>query len=428
MTHHMLLRRPLLSSVFEPIGNGPRSLPIHPADCQCMKRPETATPAWQPDPAPARRTRIWEIHASVHCSIIGTCLSTAELRRVVIRAGVAGADRADEHELHAMGVTLAGNARPGGKLLQKALDQRYRAAINQLAPLSTSEALLAAWVAAQRRGDIPGAFWAVLTHPAATDAVTKKAFSDVHMLSHLVGAANRADIRRLRELEEDNAALLAKLERQQRHIRDGFISRDATIRRLTGLLARGADRTDTPSADDGQDAVADLTRRLGREAAARERLERRIAALTQAVDDGEEGRRRVERERDSLQQALDAIEARLGADLDREEADRLDLDGMHLLYVGGRAHQIPRLRTLVERSGGRFLHHDAGLEHNATLLPGLVSRADIVVFPVDCISHDAAGAIKRSCGQLHKRYVPLRTSSLTCLMSALAARQPVSAQ
>ncbi len=60
------------------------------------------------------------------------------------------------------------------------------------------------------------------------------------MLSHLVGAANRADIQRLRQLEEENAALAEKIERQQQQLRDGFTSRDETIRRLSDALARKA--------------------------------------------------------------------------------------------------------------------------------------------------------------------------------------------
>jgi hypothetical protein len=63
------------------------------------------------------------------------------------------------------------------------------------------------------------------------------------------------------------------------------------------------------------------------------------------------------------------------------------------------------------------------LEHNAALLPGLVSRADLSVFPVDCVSHEAVASLKRICRQLGKRYVPLRTSSLTCLLTGLASLQ-----
>jgi hypothetical protein len=75
---------------------------------------------------------------------------------------------------------------------------------------------------------------------------------------------------------------------------------------------------------------------------------------------------------------------------------------------------------LIERCGGRFLHHDGGLEDNPALLPGLIGRADVSLFPVDCVSHDAMAVVKRVCRQAGKPYRPLRTSSLTALMSALA--------
>ena len=109
-------------------------------------------------------------------------------------------------------MALAGRAQGGGKLIQKALDRRHEAAIKQFAKAKDEAALRGLWDDAVKRGDIPGAYWAVLSHPAATDAVMRQAFGDVHMLSHMVGAANRADIRRLRQLEEENAALSAKLE------------------------------------------------------------------------------------------------------------------------------------------------------------------------------------------------------------------------
>ena len=44
----------------------------------------------------------------------------------------------------------------------------------------------------------------------------------------------------------------------------------------------------------------------------------------------------------------------------------------------------------------------------------------MVLFPVDCVSHNSADAIKRVCRRIGKRYLPLRTASLTCLLSALA--------
>jgi hypothetical protein len=43
------------------------------------------------------------------------------------------------------------------------------------------------------------------------------------------------------------------------------------------------------------------------------------------------------------------------------------------------------------------------------------------VFPIDCISHDAMGMVKRQCRLSAKPFMPLRTSSLACLLSGLTA-------
>lgn len=389
------------------------------------------TPSWVPVKTEAeskQRSRIWDLHHSLHCSIVGTCLTTAELRRLLVRFNVQDAATADEHGVHQLGVMLASSQKAGAKLLQKALDRAHKSMISHFATAKNADAVLSLWEDAVKRGDIPGAYWAALTHPTTTDAVVKRVFGEVHMLSHLVGAANRADIRRLRHLEEDNAALTTMIERQQRQLRDGFKVRDETIQRLTDALACRSREGGAASAnaDDARalaEALADRDRRLTQERTRRERLESRLEKLTAERDEADALRRRAERECKTVRAELAAVEAQIEMLLPREDdcvADTLDLRGATILYVGGRANQTPRLKSLVERVNGRFLHHDGGLEHNVALLPGLVSRADLVMFPADCVSHEAAGSIKRNCRQLGKRYLPLHTSSLTCLLSGLA--------
>jgi hypothetical protein len=51
----------------------------------------------------------------------------------------------------------------------------------------------------------------------------------------------------------------------------------------------------------------------------------------------------------------------------------------------------------------------------------------VMVFPVDCISHNAMNAAKRACQQVDKPYVALRTSSLAGLLAALASRYRLAA-
>jgi hypothetical protein len=397
-------------------------------------------------PASRKRTAIWDMHHSVHCSIIGTCLASAEIRRLLIKLGVPGADTADDHDLHKQGVAMAANAQGGGKFIQKALDRRHQTAIRQFAKAKDAERLGLQWEDAVRRGDIPGAYWAALSHPLATDALMRKAFGDVHMLSHMVGAANRADIRRLRQLEEENAALRAQLEAQQRHLRDGFIERDGRIGLLNEALSRALAHTPALPGSAGDDAraareaILDLKCRLDRETARRERFEGRLEAAIKAQSQAERARLDAERACEDLRRELALAETEISTFLAQGPAAQAPLarglatphiGGAQVLYVGGRPHQVPQLKAVVERAGGAFIHHDGGIEHSMTLLPGLVGRADCAVFPVDCVSHDAMGLLKRQCRLSAKPLVPLRTSSVPSLLAGLAMlalQQPPAAE
>jgi hypothetical protein len=391
-----------------------------------VRSPDQSCDEFTP-PASRRRTAIWDMHHSVHCSIIGTCLSNAEIRRLLIKLGIHGAESANDHDLHKQGVALASKPQGGGKFIQKALDHRHEAAIRQFGKAKDENALRELWEEALKRGDIPGSYWAVLSHPAATDAIMRKAFGDVHMLSHMVGAANRADIRRLCQLEERNAVLSAKVEAQQLQLRDGFTERDNNIRMLNEALSRAlaqAPASPESTSDDARaarEALTNLDRRLNREITSRERLERRLQSATLTAAQAERALRDLRYECEGLRRELALLEAQLNDWLARDDSSGTPkLSGAQVLYVGGRAHQVPQLRAVVEHAGGALLYHDGGIEHSTTLLPGLISRADCAVFPIDCISHDAMGILKRQCRQAAKPFIPLRTSSLASLLCGLA--------
>jgi hypothetical protein len=282
------------------------------------------------------------------------------------------------------------------------------------------------------RGDIPGAYWAVLTHPATGDALLRRVFGEVHMLSHLMGAANRADIRRLHQLEQENAALLAKIGRQQAQLCGAAIAREAALSELAAALsARAAaepsrEKEEEPSTQSAglPSLVAALERRLATEARRRERLERRLEESAASRAAAEEARRRAEGERDALSAELAAAEAALASLVaGGERARALDLSGLSLLYVGGRPNHVFRLRALTEQASAQFLHHDGGVDERSGILPGLISRADVALFPVDCVSHEAATLVKRLCRQSGKPWIPLRSASIAAFLAAVEALQ-----
>lgn len=368
--------------------------------------------------APPRRTKLWELAEALHCSIIGTCFSTAELRRVLAKSNLESLGKS-EHELHHQGVTLAGKQGLPSKLLHKALDERHRLAIKSFDHARTEDEVRGLWAEARAQGDIPGAYWAALTHPATTARLVREVFGEVHMLSHLVGAANRADIRRLSALEAETAALEDKVERQQQRLHEIITERDTRIAELNALVA--AKVTEQVAASPDSDAlaglVADLQRRLDASTRRQALLEERSAQDRAALAMEREKRGAAEARAAALGEELAALEASLAP---LSEAPAVPtLDGLAILYVGGQPGLIGHLRAAAERAGARFEHHDGGIDERSGLLPGQVGRADLVLFPVDCISHEAALAVKRLCRQAAKRFLPLRSAGLASFVAAL---------
>jgi len=139
--------------------------------------------------AVARRARLADVDHYLHCSIIGTCLTTAELRKLVPRH-VPALDRqaSSDLDIHHAAVELATSGHAVAKDINKALDTRHALVIKRFKAADGEAALGVLWREALAHGDVPGAYWALMTHPARTLALRDQAFGDVHMLSHLVGA------------------------------------------------------------------------------------------------------------------------------------------------------------------------------------------------------------------------------------------------
>jgi hypothetical protein len=399
--------------------------------------PRLRLPLFTDEPSPPhamepKRRRIWELSDKFHCSIIGTCLTTTELRQLLAKLDLPGVRQETDHELHGRAVLLAGQKTLASKLLHKAIDRRHRSAVNQFAKARSADELRSLWDGAVQRAEIPGAYWAVLTHPETTEDVVRHVFGEVHMLSHLVGAANRADIRRLRQLEAENAALQEKVSRQQCQLRDAVVTREAIITGLRQALGRAAAASPPQAASPAgsasdvdratNSALADLQWRLSRETSRREKMERRMANLAAERDKEKKQRAILERREKELCYELAAAEQSLSRVLSEgETADdpSSNLHGATLLYVGGRPHQHAQLRRLAEQWGANFVHHDGGIDDRSGLLESQVASAGVVLFPIDCVSHNAVAVIKRASRRVGKRFVPLRSSGLTSFVTAL---------
>ncbi len=90
-----------------------------------------------------------------------------------------------------------------------------------------------------------------------------------------------------------------------------------------------------------------------------------------------------------------------------------------MLYVGGRGTLTQHLRACAEKMQGRLIYHDGGLEMSQDKLDGMVSQADAVFCPIDCVSHAACLRLKELCRRTGKPFVPLRSHGVSSFAIAI---------
>jgi len=393
--------------------------------------PATALPA---PAAGSRRRRLWDLDGHAHCPVLGVCLPLPALRKLATKVLDQQAP-ADDYELHCVAVSECKQRTRLAEAVQRELDSRYQRALRESAALKTEEAVAHWWQQAVGRHELAAALWATLTHPRCTPELAKCVEGDVHMLQHQAGMATRVDMLQFEALRKENAVLGRELSaahqrstrQEQEHTR--VVQRQqAEIARLRAQLV-GDEST-----------IAQLRDHLRRLEAAAPDLPERLA-LAQQRDEL--------RERQHELQRL-VLKAQLEADRQRRRAeaaaatrppssapapspgpvdeDRLPALGERaILCVGGRTASVPAYRQLVERSGGRFLHHDGGEEDNVAKLDTTLSAADLVICQTGCISHNAYWRVKDHCKRTGKRCIFVENPSSAGLKRALLELAPDSA-
>lgn len=364
----------------------------------------------------SRRRRLWEIPRKFHCPLIGVCFDCDELRRLMSKTLHLPRATTD-FVVHTTAVGNCGERGTLCELLHKTLERRYPLTVRRFAAIKTSAALAAAWQDAVRDGQhIPAALWAVWTHPACDEQLEQEVYADIHMIQHQVGASTRIDARTLQNLRDEKAALQEELQqlrqemeslRQQRATE--LAAQNAQLNalrvKLSARLAWGKELEQ--ALQETRAAVPDLASRTEL-LVQRDQLRQSNQQLKAALE-------LRESEIERLQELLRCAEQAF-ASVAQEEAAQSDpacanLGGKCVLCVGGRAGAISTYRALVEQCGGRFMHHDGGIEQSLHRIDSVLAGADIVICQTGCISHSAYWRVKDLCRRSGKPCMFVKTAS-----------------
>ncbi|WP_374341720.1 DUF2325 domain-containing protein [Azonexus sp.] len=378
-------------------------------------------------PGGSRRRKLWEIPHKFHCPVVGVCFECAELRGMMAKVMHFPRETTD-FVLHTTAVSACEERTRLSELLHKTLERRFQPALRRFAACKSSSELRTAWQQACRDAhQIPAALWATWTHPACDARLEQDVYADIHMIQHQVGAGARADLRARQALTAEKAAGQRELARQRSELETlrrqhaeenaGLQRRIAELRSaLVASDARGAEaqaeldalRRRLPDLEERDALVAQCDGLLRRNAELNGRL---------AEQDGEIGRLR-----EFARYAEETLES-----LAREDdglADTLpcaDLGGKCVLCVGGRSGNVHSYREVVEQSGGRFMHHDGGIEESLHRIDGVVAAADLVICQAGCISHNAYWRVKDLCKRTGKPCMFVRSSGVSSFGRVIGA-------
>lgn len=375
----------------------------------------------------SRRYKLWELGHRYHCPLVGVCFKLGEIRELVLKA-MQFPKRPSDYEIHCTAASECQTRTPLSSLLHKTLERKYALQVQQCKSLKTTEELSVKWREAVTGDDVPGMFWAVLTHPASTDAFRLQVYGDIHMLQHQIGAGVRREQQAWSRLQEENALLGRELSRMQQRVTESctrYVEQIADLKSqldasraesvqhqaLAERYAAERDSLREQSADANESMR--LLYRLQLAEGAYAALKERHATLEADYSQVKEDVRRLEAELTQM------IAARESAEPEAPDDEQQRLNGRTVLCVGGRVDAIPHFRSLVQLRGGAFVHHDGGKEESIGRLEAVISAADAVICQTGCISHNAYWRVKEQCKRTGKPCTFVGNPSLSSFLQVL---------
>lgn len=376
------------------------------------------------------RAKLWDLPRNLHCPVIGTCLDVSELRRLAIKARCEPANPLSDYDVHVSFVMAAEDKNALSLATHKMLEKKYAAFVRRFSKAKSTQQLAEMWEYAIARGETRGAFWALLTHAKCDSDLRKRTYEEVHMISHQIGAGQRADMQRLAEAETELSHLQKEFETLYSRTRAQIEERELRIQEMRETLSeRDTELLQLKTKNEAlQQQLETNTRRVSasniieleqqanrleqaegasqRWQQASEKAHETIASLEQHLNDKEAECLAMER---VLQETLSTCDTCEGGNC----STCPDLQGQRVLCVGGRNQLLNHYRSLVDKCNGSFNHHDGGQEDSRARLEAMLSSADSVVCATDCVSHDAYYRLKRACKKQNKPLFYLTNSGIS---------------
>lgn len=377
--------------------------------------------------AASRRHRLWELSGTHHCPIVGVCFKSDEVRHLLRREN--GVSALDDFELHVRAVHQCAERNDVSRMLARELDRRYALQVRRYATATDSDQVIEFWHDDLRDGRAASALWAALTHPLCSKPVGMIIYGDIHLLQHQSAAQARSNTRvAVNEREE-----LERMRAQEHAVQAQFYelrrNRDEQIHKMAYEIQRLEleNRVIVERLEHACSGEPSCQIKL-KESLRNTRSENQELRAANEKFQGEQ--REARGKSDSQQRLITGLSHMLEVQCNESSisvngssellSDTVTLAGRRVLCVGGRPSSISGYRELIERLGGKFAHHDGGIEQAVARLEPALIGADLVLCQASCVSHVAYWRVKKHCRRNGKHCLYMESTGLQSLIRSLA--------
>ncbi len=375
--------------------------------------------------------KLWEVNDYYFCLISGYCLTPTEQTALLRKYLGNQSKKMDAIEIHHCLMENFSTENKMSRAVEIQLNKKYLEMIQSFKDYSIEQ-----WINTADEFLTPLHFdafiWISATHKTGNFAQEEKIRNLIHTYTHQIYFDLQAEKKQSTIYEKENKTLNFKYKEIKKELKEGR-------KKSNELSLENSQLNITTKAQKKiilglQEECKIQSKKTQSDASYNHSDKTKIKQLKEQIQNLQNENNFLENKLDNQAEKIGSMHQELRSILgllEKQEAackdcEKVDLCNKRILIVGGISKLRSYYREIVQRLGGSFTYHEGYCKSGSSTLEERIQQSDIIVCPVDVNSHAACLQVKKTCKRIDKKYLMLRSSSISSLYTGLIKLSEIS--
>lgn len=371
------------------------------------------------------RKDLWEYNGSIHCAVIGHCLTISEQRKILKKAKYREKKISDS-DCHEILTSELSEMTPLSIRIQKYLDAKYIDELKYWDDLLSFE-YLNIWLSKIKKPHIGGDFFGLVRQSDILKNDKHSISGSIHVLAY-----NKVQYYESRsELNHHETIIDLKKELNELQTKVKHDSYQIKMMERESIKIEKRNKTQKKEIEKYITQILNTKEIKNENETLKLKLNKLNNRNTDIENFKEKSRKIWEGQEEKISdqtKVIDALNKELYQitasndenGLECEFCENSTLCQKRILIVGGLSKLKGYYKTAIENLDGIFDHNDGYGRNGDLALKESIRKADIVLCPVDVNSHNACLSVKKHCKKMDKTYFMLKNSGVSSITNKLS--------